>query len=182
MLGGEPNDVTFVPVDFTREDLRERLREAGHDEASATLFVWSGFAPYLPEDAVTAVLGWVGRHSNPRTSIVFDACWAGAIEAIREYFGSEELKRAVAEVGEPLRWGIPEGRVEETLARFGLAAEDTLDEREATAPYLMRSDGTALGRPYGFGVLMHARVQRGKPGYRPSTCHCQGGRSEAGNA
>jgi O-methyltransferase involved in polyketide biosynthesis len=102
MLGGEPNDVTFVPVDFTREDLRERLREAGHDEASATLFVWSGFAPYLPEDAVAAVLGWVGRHSNPRTSIVFDACWAGAIEAIREYFGSEELKRAVAEVGEPL--------------------------------------------------------------------------------
>lgn len=159
VLGDEPAGVTFVPVDFTREDFRERLRDAGHDEAAATLFVWSGVAPYLPEDAVAAVLGWVGRQSNPRTSIVLDACWAEAIDGTREYFGSEELKKAVAQVGEPLRWGIPEGRVEETLGSFGLTAVETLDEGAASARYLTRSDGSLLGRPYGFGVLMHARVR-----------------------
>jgi O-methyltransferase involved in polyketide biosynthesis len=142
MLGGEPNDVTFVPVEFTREDLRERLREAGHDEASDTLFVWSGVAPYLPEDAVAAVLGWVGRHSNPRTSIVFDACWAEDIDGTREYFGLRGAEASRGGGGRAAALGDPRGRVEETLARFGLAAEDTLDEREATAPYLMRGDGT----------------------------------------
>jgi methyltransferase (TIGR00027 family) len=159
VIGSAPTGVIFVAVDFTQEDFRQRVREAGHDEDAATLFIWSGVAPYLPEEAVAAVLGWVGGHPNPRTSIVFDACWAEAVDGTREYFGSEELRRAVAEVGEPLRWGIPEGLVEQTLARFGLAAEDAIDEREATARYLVRSDGSPLGRPYGFGVLMHARVR-----------------------
>ena len=64
----------------------------------------------------------------------------------------------VGRAGEPLRWGIPDGEVDETLERFGLRAERTLDEEDATTMYLTRTDGSVLGRPYGFGVLLHARV------------------------
>lgn len=158
LLGELPEHVEFVAVDFTRDDLRDRLAAAGHDDRAATLFVWSGVAPYLPEEAVAAVLGWVGSHANPRTSIVFDACWAEAIDGSREYYGAAELLRAVAAVGEPLRWGIPEGRVEETLARFNLRAETALDSEQAAERYLTRADGSSVGRPYGFGALIHARV------------------------
>jgi hypothetical protein len=28
----------------------------------------------------------------------------------------------------------------------------------ASAPYLVRTDGSSLGRPYGFGALLQARV------------------------
>jgi hypothetical protein len=72
-------------------------------------------------------------------------------------YGARELQRAVARAGEPLRWGIPEGRVDETLERFGLSVERLLDDDAAAATYLTRSDGTPLGRPYGFAVLLHAR-------------------------
>ncbi len=158
LLGQVPEHVTFVPIDFTRDDLGDRLAAGGHDEGAATLFVWSGVSCYLPEEAVAGVLGWVGAHQSPRTSIVFDAVWAEVVDGSRDYYGATELLRAVADLGEPLLWGIAEGRVDETLARFGLHTEVALEEEAAAARYLTHADGSTVGRPYGFGVLVHARV------------------------
>jgi methyltransferase (TIGR00027 family) len=157
LLGHEPDHVTFVAIDFTREDLDAALAAVGHDRSARTLFIWSGVSPYLPEDAVAGILLWVADHGSPRTSIVFDALWAEAINGSGEYYGAAELRKATEEVGEPLRWGIPEGRVDETLSRFGLQTERTLTSDDARAAYLKRSDGTLHDRPYGFGVLLHAR-------------------------
>lgn len=156
LLGHEPDHVTFVRIDFTRDDLDAVLVAAGHERSARTLFIWSGVSPYLPEEAVAAVLSWVGGHGSPRTAIVFDACWAEVIDGSREYFGAAELRKAVAETGEPLRWGIPEGHVQEILSRFGLQAERSLNSEEGRIAYLKRSDGTLHDRPYGFGVLVHA--------------------------
>ncbi|HEV3321878.1 MAG TPA: SAM-dependent methyltransferase [Solirubrobacteraceae bacterium] len=156
LLGREPDHVTFVKIDFIRDDLDTALDAAGHEPSARTLFIWSGVSPYLPEEAVAAVLSWVGGHRSPRTSIVFDACWAEVIDGSREYFGAAELRKAVEETGEPLRWGIPEGRVQETLSSFGLQAERSLDSEEGRVAYLKRSDGTLHDRPYGFGILVHA--------------------------
>jgi methyltransferase (TIGR00027 family) len=158
LLGREPDQVSFVEIDFTRDDLDATLAGVGHQRAGGTLFIWSGVSPYLPEEAVAEVLSWVGGHGSPRTSIVFDACWAEAIDGSREYFGAAELRRAVAETSEPLRWGIREGRVEQTLSRFGLHAEQTLSGEQARTTYLKRSDGTLHDQPFGFGVLVHARA------------------------
>jgi methyltransferase (TIGR00027 family) len=154
----QTSNVRFVPVDFTRDDLPRELARAGHDERAATLFIWSGVSPYLPEDAVGVILSWVGAHTSPRTSIVFDAAWASALRSDSDLYGAHELARAVASVGEPLRWGIPDGEVDETLERFGLHPERIIGgDDDAMAAYLTRTDGRVLGRPYGFGVLLHAR-------------------------
>jgi methyltransferase (TIGR00027 family) len=157
-LGDEPRGVRFVPVDFTRDELATEMARAGHDERAATLFIWSGVSPYLPEEAVTAVLSWVGAHTSPRTSIVFDAIWASVLGGESNLYGARELLRSVDSVAEPLRWGIPDGEADQTLERFGLRAERILDDEDAIAMYLTRTDGSVLGRPYGFGVLLHARV------------------------
>lgn len=157
LLGSEPEGVAYAGIDFNRDDLATALAGVGHDPGARTLFVWSGVSMYLPEEAVEAVLGWVGTH-GAGSSIVFDAAWAGMVDGSRDYYGAAELRAGVEGLGEPLLWGIPEGRVEETLAGFGLKAERVADDQEAREQYLTRSDGTLLGRPYGFGALVHARV------------------------
>lgn len=164
LFGAEPENVTYVPVDFTRDDLDAALTGGGHDRSARTLFVFSGVSFYLPEHAVVSVLSLVTAHGNPRTSIVFDALWAEAVDGTREYYGAAELRNAVAKRREPLRWGIPEGRVDQTLCRFGLHAVRTVDSTQARAAYLKRSDGTLHDRPYGFGVLIHAaRGENSRP-------------------
>lgn len=157
LLGEEPPAVHFVAVDFTRDDVATELARAGHDERATTLFIWSGVSPYLPEPAVTAVLSWVGAHSSPRTSVVFDAIWGSVLGGDSDLFGAQELLRSVAQVGEPLRWGIPDGQVNETLEPMRLHAQRVLTP-EALAAYVTRTDGSLLGRPYGFGIIVHARV------------------------
>lgn len=158
LLGDEPRGVRFVPVDFTRDELATEMARAGHKERAATLFIWSGVCAYLPEEAVAAVLSWVGAHASPRTSIVFDAIWASVLGGGSDLYGASELLATVDRVGEPLRWGIPDGKADETLERFGLRAERILDDEDAIATYLTHTDGSVLGRPFGFGVLLHARV------------------------
>ena len=158
LLGTEPAAVRFVPSDFTRDDLGTQLARAGHDQGAATLFIWCGVSPYLPATAVEGILAWVAAHTSPRTSIVFDAVWASVLGGHSKLYGARELQRAVDRAGEPLRWGIPDGQVDETLQRLGLRVERSLDAKAATAAYLTRTNGSSLGAPYGFAVLVHARV------------------------
>jgi hypothetical protein len=89
---------------------------------------------------------------------VFDAVWASVLGGHSSLYGARELQRAVDRVGEPLRWGIPDGQIDETLRGFGLRVERSLDAEALSATYLTRTDGSSLGAPYGFAVLVHARV------------------------
>jgi methyltransferase (TIGR00027 family) len=157
IFGSVPEHVEFVAVDFGHDDLGERLAAAGHKTSAATLFIWSGVSMYLAESTVVAVLQWVSSHESSRTSILFDAVWAEAVDGSREYFGAHQGRRRAAAMDEPLRWGIPEGRVNETLARFELRAEAIYESADLTARYLVRQDGSTLGQPYGSGFIVHAR-------------------------
>lgn len=158
ILGREPEHVIYLPIDLNRDDLGATLAAAGHRGSARTLFVWSGVSPYLPEEAVAKVLSWVGEHRDPPASIVFDAIWAGVVDGSRSYPFAAEARKGAAESGEPFRWGIPEGRTEETLSRFGLRSERALGQEEVRTAYLRRSDGTLHDPPFGFGVLVLARV------------------------
>jgi methyltransferase (TIGR00027 family) len=156
-----PPNVRYVEIDFTTQDLGERLAESGHDPAAPTFFVWSGVAPYLPEDAVQDVLRFVASQGNARTSIAFDYCFQEIVDGDDSYYGAPELLARLEQQGEPLRSGIPRGRAAEYLAGLGLHLEADLGEQDAIDRYLRRSDGSVYGRPYGFGGLAHARVAGG---------------------
>ena len=153
--------VTYVAVDFARDDLPARLAAAGHDLSARTLFVWSGVTPYIPETAVRGVLGFVASHSSPRTSIAFDYCYREMIEGDHSFYGARELLARVRRMGEPLVFGIPRGGAEAFVASEGLGLRSHLGEEDAVRRHLIRSDGTVHGRPYGFGGFVHAGVSGG---------------------
>lgn len=158
IFGAVPDHVSLVEVDFTSDDLAERLAAHGHDSAEPTLFNWSGVVPYLTEEAVDSVLTYVATHSSPLTSIVFDYIYSEMIEGTREYFGAKELGERTARTGEPLRFGIPEGEVEGFLRDRGLELVDHVPRDELPWRYLLGSDGRIRGRPYEFGAIAHARM------------------------
>lgn len=158
ILGEVPSGVTYVEIDFTRQDLGERLAEHGHDRGAPTLYVWSGVAPYLPEEAVAEVLSYVSSHESPATSILFDYCFLEALDGEDSYFGARELRERVQRMGEPLRSGIPHGTARAYIERFGLHLKQDLQPQDLTARYLVRSDGQIYGQPYGFMGFAHARV------------------------
>jgi len=158
VFGVLPHHVTYVCSDLEREDLGVALQRAGYRAAARTLFIWSGVSFYLSTEAVDSVLEFVRRCSGPGSSIVFDYHYQGFADGTHEYYGSREGRRRVEELGEPCIFGIEEGELSVLLERHELELVSDVGPAELGRRYLIRSDGTADGRPFGFISIAHARV------------------------
>jgi methyltransferase (TIGR00027 family) len=56
-----PDDVTYVPVNFERQDLGEELARTGLDATRPTFFSWLGVTMYLTRDSIRGTLRIVRR-------------------------------------------------------------------------------------------------------------------------
>src|SRR5215472_16517099 len=88
-----PPWLTFVPVDFERDDLQQKLSSGGFQRTSAAFFTWLGVVPYLTRDAIGSTLGYMASIQN--SEVVFD--YMEPPEA-----SSEEIRGVVTERAEQL--------------------------------------------------------------------------------
>jgi methyltransferase (TIGR00027 family) len=106
-----PPWLTFVPVDFERDDLEGMLTSAGFQRTAAAFFTWLGVVPYLTHDAIGRTLEYMASIQN--SEVVFD--YMEPPEAL-----SEEMRRVVTERTRQL-----EKTAEHSTSRFepvGIAA------------------------------------------------------------
>ena len=155
VVEAKPTHVTYVPVDFVKEKVEERLAASGFDAKRRTLFLWEGVTPYLTAEAVDATLALVGSTAEG-SSIVFDYISRSALDA-----PSEDLKKQLAageKYGEPYQFGVDLVALPALLARHGLALESNCDAEEMLKRYLVGTDGEVWGRPCAVLAIAHARV------------------------
>jgi methyltransferase (TIGR00027 family) len=88
-----PSWLSFVPVDFERDDPLERLAGAGFQPDAPAFFTWLGVVPYLTQEAIGRTLGDLA--SIPSAEVVFDY-----MEPPQAF--SEELKALVRKRTEQL--------------------------------------------------------------------------------
>jgi methyltransferase (TIGR00027 family) len=65
-----PALLTFVPVDFERQSLAERLADAGFRSDRPAFFQWLGVVPYLSREAILVTLDVIA--SIPASAVVFE--------------------------------------------------------------------------------------------------------------
>lgn len=140
-----PPSLTFVPVDFERDDLRARLCACGFEPERPAFFTWLGVVPYLSRQAVFATLAMIGALPGG-AEVVFD--YADPPQTLTpEMRAAHEARAArVAAVGEPFLSFFEPDELHEKLralgfceiedlnpprlwARFGLAGDRVLPER-----------------------------------------------------
>lgn len=113
ILGVMPSNVSFVPMDFTKDNLLEQLRNAGYSEQQKTFFLWEGVSYYLPESAVKDTLHFVRDHSASGSRIAFD--YTGANNP-----AINNPLHLYAQWGEPFLFGFPNSSAREYVEREGL--------------------------------------------------------------
>jgi len=150
-----PDWVTYAPVDFERETLRDGLARAHFDFRAPAVFAWLGVTPYLTRDAVMATLDFVASLAKG-SEIVFD--YAEPLHrydgAQREHF--EAMAARVAASGEPFRSFFEPHTLVRDVKALGFSFAEDLDAEALNARYFRgRADGLALR---GRGHLLHARV------------------------
>jgi methyltransferase (TIGR00027 family) len=153
-LGGPPKNLTYVPIDFQHEDLRDVLGRHGYDPRARTFFILEGVTMYVAEEAVRATFRFVGSHP-PGSGIVFDYVYRAMIDflasanvetmpaATRPFF--ERFKNLIKD--EPWIFGVPVGGERDFVAEFGLELCEafTVGGEESLKRFVTKADGSLVG-------------------------------------
>jgi methyltransferase (TIGR00027 family) len=168
-LGRIPANLTYVPVDFERDDLGQVLTSHGYDAGLRTFFILEGVTMYLAEDAARSTLRFIASH--PAGSIVvFDFVYGGVIDMIAA-IDMDKVPAAARQFvqrfldltrDEPWIYGLPLDGEREFLAELGLHLREmfALSGADAVKRYLTRADGTQVGAAAVAEATARATAQR----------------------
>lgn len=104
-------EVRFAAVDFTRDDLAERLKAAGHDAALPTTWIWEGVVMYLTPEQVEATLSVIRERSAAGSRLVVVYHRPALVLKLVNLF--------VSRLGEPFRSTYAQDAMRALLARYG---------------------------------------------------------------
>ncbi len=128
-----PPWLNLVPVDFERDDVREKLAAAGFQQNSAAFFTWLGVVPYLTEDAIGRTLDYMSSLQN--AEVVFD--YMEAPEAFSEELRQIEKARAeqLEKMGERSGTRFDPACIAAILRSHGFGAIEDIDYEEIVARF-----------------------------------------------
>jgi methyltransferase (TIGR00027 family) len=143
-----PAELRFVPVDFERETLADRLAAAHFDPAQQTFFSWLGVVPYLTDEAIFSTLGFIAGLSGG-AHVVFDYVNppASMTEPGRRAM-HEALAARVAAVGERFRNHFDSATLRIRLTELGFHEVEDFGWTEISARFFP-------GRPVSSGGSAH---------------------------
>ena len=129
-LGLPTRRVRFVPADFARDPVADRLTAAGLDPGQPSLFLLEGVAVYLEPEVLERVLRQFRQVARPGSRLAISVSTASADGETGSRF-----RASVARLGEPARSTLDAGQATELLARTGwrVTAGDDADDPEAVS-------------------------------------------------
>lgn len=145
IFGEVPTHVTFVAIDFTEQDLSERLFAHGYDPTLKTLFIWQGVTQYLNPQAVDSTLAFVAQNSGSGSKIIFDYMYTSLLGGAAGHGEIRNMRRYRAFSGEDLTFGIPEGQIETYLQKRGFTKVVDANHQLLTQKYFQPPKQVASG-------------------------------------
>lgn len=130
-----PNHVIYVSVDLATEDLGQKLQDTGYDRSKKTLFLMEGLLYYLPPKFVDGILSFISTKSSKGSAILFDYFPESVVNGSCELEVGRNLHNHLAEMGEPLLFGIRDGQVETFLIERGFSRVKNVTTEEYKKMY-----------------------------------------------
>jgi methyltransferase (TIGR00027 family) len=129
-FGKLPSHVRYVPVDFTRDDLLDRLSNAGYEPGLPTLFTLEGVVMYLDVNSVLNTLSFIHENSGSASSVIFDYVYLAALDGRIKNRVITHMNSLKWIFHEPILFGIEQGEAESFLRANGFKrAEDYPPQR-----------------------------------------------------
>jgi methyltransferase (TIGR00027 family) len=128
-------DVHFVEVDFEKDNLELKLRDAGFDENVPAVVLWEGVISYLSEPAVDANLTLLSRLLAADSCLILTYVHKGALDGSATFQGSRRWSSWVKRSGEPFIFGFDPATLACTLSQFGFRLESDLSTADAAKRY-----------------------------------------------
>jgi methyltransferase (TIGR00027 family) len=148
-----PDQLHFIPVDFSRENLAKALEGSAYDPQAPSFFSWLGVTYYLTREAALATLRAVAQVAPPGSTVIFDYLDAEAFVPGRTARRVHIMMKLVERVGEPMLTGFAPASLAADLAPLGLRLEENLSPADIEARFF-------AGRPDGYHACEQVHLAR----------------------
>ena len=119
-----PDNLFFVPVDFTKDSLTERLIAAGFDPSVKSFFSWLGVTYYLSAEAIDMMLSGLSSICADGSTIVFDYPDENFFDAPERRVQNTIMMAKAG--GEPMQSAFSYSELEKLLAKHGFLIYELL--------------------------------------------------------
>lgn len=145
-----PEEVLYIPINFTSESLGIVLEQAGYKNQERTLFLWEGVSMYLDREAVKNTLRFISC-SHTGSVIAYDYTISISEENLNDYFGAKEFLISMMKhhANEEMLFSIKHGEINSFLADMNLRMIDNLGNEAIEGKYLLDENGSSIGRMTG---------------------------------
>jgi methyltransferase (TIGR00027 family) len=118
--------VRYISIEFSKEDLANKLFSCGYDETLKTLFIWEGVTYYIPASAVDQTLSFISYHSPSRSNVIFDYFPSTVADGTTEITEARALRDGLRRIGEEIVFGISPNRINEFMQVRGFSVIQNL--------------------------------------------------------
>ena len=140
----------IVEIDFERDSLRDRLRDAGFQRGVRTFFVWEGVAMYLTREVVKKTLTELRELSAPGSEVAMDL-WSVPEGADILSTAQRLSASALSLIGEPVTFSIHPEDAGPFVNRLGYRVREIADAAMLQSRYVHDRR-----RVYGAAYMAHA--------------------------
>lgn len=151
-----PPNLFFIPIDFDKDSLPEKLDQSGFLRGQKSLFILEGLLMYLESTSVAATLRTIEEVAGAGSRVVFDYVKASVFRHADAGYGEEALLKTLSRVGEQWRFSLEPAELSSYLATYGLAVTDHKDAIELEDLYFRDAAGGRVGRVNGTHCLVLA--------------------------
>jgi methyltransferase (TIGR00027 family) len=143
------SSIVYVPIDFEKESIREKVLSYGFDPNKRTLFILEGVLMYLSQDAVNNTFGFINQCAGSHSEIVFDYVLASVLRGDVNRYGAKKAYETIVKVdkgGEQWTFAIEETEVERFLQERGLRLVRQLTTADLEKIYFTDRQGKRVAR------------------------------------
>ena len=151
-----PESLTFVPIDFEKQSLRDRLQEFGFKADESSFFSWLGVTMYLDKKTVMSTMKYITSSAPSGSVIIFDYTVPPSSQNFIRRFVFRLLAHKMAVIGEPWQTFFDPQQLSRELKDIGFTQVEDFDPENINS--LFFSDRTDELKVGSFGHLMKAKV------------------------
>jgi len=119
-----PNNLIFVPLDFTKDNVAERLIASGFDPKAKSFFSWLGVTYYLSVESIDKMLSALSELCTEGSTIVFDYPDEQFFDATEKRVQNTIMMAKAG--GEPMKSAFSYGELEKLLEKHGFLIYELL--------------------------------------------------------
>jgi len=135
IFGSTPENVVYVPVDFEKEKIGEKLIENGFISSKKTLFILEGLVMYIPPESVAETFLFITENSAKGSTVIFDYYPKSVVDGTCKLEIGQNIRNHLIKIGEPLQFGIKEEEMENFLKEFGFSSIENVTSEDYKKAY-----------------------------------------------